>query len=114
MCCLLWVVSTTLFRECAPTQHRLDAPRACLLPAGRMLDRPCTRWAPGKIARPERKARSIRRASSEPPCAGSDPRTFRTYGFPPVPLFLGRVDRTDPRENLTIVSLRLFWNPSLT
>src|SRR5216117_1654168 len=51
---------------CAPAQHSWrDAPALviCLL-AGKLLDRPCTRWAPGK------ESRSIRRARSEPRALG--------------------------------------------
>jgi len=83
-----WIQQRSFRQVRAPTQHRLDAPRACLLPAGRLLDRPLTRWRPEK-SRPKRKARSIRRACSKPRCAGSDSRTLKTYGFPLVPLFFG-------------------------
>jgi len=92
------VDSTLLFRECAPPSIGLT--RLALLITCRE-----TAWPPlyavgARKNRAPAKARSIRRASSEPRCAGSDPRTFRTYGFPPVPLCLGCVDRADRRENL--------------
>src|SRR3989440_11963669 len=53
MCCLLLV--DTLFRDCAPTQHRLDAPRACLLPAGKTARPPLYAAGARKNRAPERK-----------------------------------------------------------
>src|SRR5713101_2826027 len=75
---------TTFFMTCAHRPsvcNRRDAPAlvTCLLLAGKLLDRPCTRRAPGKIARPKKNACSIRRARSRPRCAGSDPRTFKVW-----------------------------------
>jgi len=67
---------------------------ACYLP-GRLLDRPSTRWASGKIA-PEKESPLDTTSVFQTTVCGVRLAHFKTYGFPLVPLFLGSLDRTDP------------------